>query len=429
MAYQTLTYLKSRFEKGDYPDQNDFNDLLDSCFNYSLSDSPEYITFLKTASANWELAYTVLDQKRYIWDEAYAISSQYRSVSSTFATQSHVSSNYLRLSGGTLTSSVNVLGPILSGGVNLFSLFLNPLNGYQNLSYNDSDYIVNISSGNYISLSSLRTTLEIPFTHSSYTPLNNRLYIYGQLNTPPTTAINLSNCYRSFYRGLIKEATINNDFTSGSTETSTLFLVNRTQNLTATLISDLRYTDALAEETTNLTNTLKNGIPTNWSATAGVTFNAQGADFSDSNQILTTALLSNSTKYQKLSVFAIGFADGTSPASVKLLYSQNNSNYVLVSTRVANLLSDTLLNFGEFVVPGGLSNTFTLRLETNQPVVIHSFNVVGYFPTDTRLRYISLASPLSVFPGDLLDIRQRTNSYLNNPTNVVNLINARLDII
>jgi len=35
MAIQTIEYLKSRFESGDFPDANDFQDLIDSCYNMS----------------------------------------------------------------------------------------------------------------------------------------------------------------------------------------------------------------------------------------------------------------------------------------------------------------------------------------------------------------------------------------------------------
>ena len=38
MAIQTIEYLKSRFESGDFPDANDFQDLIDSCYNMSEAD-------------------------------------------------------------------------------------------------------------------------------------------------------------------------------------------------------------------------------------------------------------------------------------------------------------------------------------------------------------------------------------------------------
>ncbi len=428
MALQTLTYLKSKFEKGDLPDQNDFHDLLDSCFNYSLSDTPEYISFLSSASGNWELTYNIVDEKRYDWDNAYTISTQYRNTSSSYVTYPALISSYLKLSGGTVTNNLNVQGSILSAGVNLYSLFLTPNNGYQTLTYNKDTYALSILNGNTVSLSSIKPSVLIPFTHSSFNLQNNRLYVFGQINRPPLTAVNFSNCYRSFYRGNIKELTLQNSYDPGTSEAISFFLVNRTQNLTAQLVSNIRYTDTLAEEVTNLTNTLKGGAPSGWTATLGVTFDGQGASFSDSSQTLTTAELSNSTKFQKLSVYAVGNAVGSSSAGVRLLYSQNNSSYILVASRTANLFSDTLLNWGEITIPGGISSTFTLKLEVTQPVVISNLNVVGYFPVDTRLEYVSLTNPMSVFPGDLLDVRFQTNTFVTPPTNVVNLVNAKLDI-
>jgi hypothetical protein len=42
MAYQTADYLKSKFEDGDFPDANDFGDLIDSCHNNSVSGDAIY---------------------------------------------------------------------------------------------------------------------------------------------------------------------------------------------------------------------------------------------------------------------------------------------------------------------------------------------------------------------------------------------------
>lgn len=429
MATQSLTYLKSRFEKGDFPDQDDFHDLLDSCYNYSLSDTPDYISFLSSASGNWEQTYQVVDAKRYDWDNAYAASTQYRGISSSYATNSSVGSSFLRLTGGSITSNLNVQGQILSSGQDIYSLFLNPSNGYQNLTYNENNYSLNISNGNNVSLSSLRVSIVIPFTHSSFNLENNKMYVFGQLNILPLTAINFSNCYRSFYKGTIKELTIQNSFDPGTSEETSFFLVNRTQNLTANLVSDIRYTDTLAEEVTNLTNDLKSGQPIGWLKTAGVVFDSQGATFADDGETLTTANLSNSTKFQKLSVYAIGQATGSQTAGVRLLFSQNNLAYTEVDTIGVPLnFSDVLVNWGEIIPVGGISSTFSLRIEVTEPVLLKNFNVIGYFPVDTKLEYVSLTNPMSVFPGDLLDIRQKTNTFVVPPTNVINLVNARLDI-
>ena len=436
MAIQSLAYLKTKFEKGDYPDQNDFNDLIESCFNYSLSDTPDFITAISSASANWESTYNTVDANSDDWDAAYALSTRYSMVSSSYVTNANLTNSYLKLSGGTITNNLNVQGALLSAGSNLFNLFLTPNNGFQNLTYNKDNYLLSIASGNSVSLSSVRPTMVIPFTHASSNLQNNRMYIFGQLSVPALTSINFSNCYRSFNSGTIRELTMQNSYSAGTSEPVSFFLVNRTQNLTAQLVQDIRYTETLASENTNLTNNLKGGLPSNpvsWSATGGVVFGANGASFSDSLQTLTTCNLVNGTKYQELSVYAMGDGGGNT-AGVRLLYSQDGTNYAYAinnnsnnSTRTATN-ANSLLNWGTITIPGGISSNFSLKLEVTQQVLISNLSVTGYFPVDTKLSYLTLNNPMSVLPGDLLDIRFTTNAFVTPPTNVVNLVNAKLDV-
>ena len=49
MARQTNEYLKGKFEKGDLPTQEDFSDLIDSCYN-SISGYNGSITFVDNNS-------------------------------------------------------------------------------------------------------------------------------------------------------------------------------------------------------------------------------------------------------------------------------------------------------------------------------------------------------------------------------------------
>lgn len=434
MALQSLTYLKSRFEKGDYPDENDFKDLIDSCFNYSLSDNPDYITFLNSASGNWELTYNIVDFKRYSWDEAYNIGTSYRTVSSSYATLDQITNlisqnntSFLKLSGGNITGNLTIQGELLSADNNLYDLF-KKIDEYQSIEYNENDYKLTLSNSNFVNLSSLKSVTDIQFTHAMFNPEGNKTYVFGQLNIEPLNSINFSNCYRSFYKGAIKELTIQNSYTPGTSETSSFVLVNRTQNLSSNLVSDIRYTDALAEENTNLSNTLKNGVPAGWVTTPSVVFDSTGMVLTDELQNIITNQLTNSTKYAKLSVYATGRATGGANAGVRLLYSQNGVSYVAHSVQPASLFEDSTLNWGEIVVVGGISNTFTLKIETTQPVRVYDFNVIGFFPVDTRLEYVNLTTPLQVYPGDLLDVRLTTGNYITPPTNVINLVNAKLDI-
>lgn len=48
MATQTSDYLKGKFEKGDLPTQEDFADLIDSCYNNSISGN---VTFFNSVTA------------------------------------------------------------------------------------------------------------------------------------------------------------------------------------------------------------------------------------------------------------------------------------------------------------------------------------------------------------------------------------------
>ena len=52
MSIQTPEYLKSKFEKGDYPSQEDFSDLIDSSINSSVSGN---VTFFDSITANGPL--------------------------------------------------------------------------------------------------------------------------------------------------------------------------------------------------------------------------------------------------------------------------------------------------------------------------------------------------------------------------------------
>jgi hypothetical protein len=52
MAIQTADYLKTRFEKGDLPSQEDFSDLIDSSINSSISGN---VTFFDSVTANKEI--------------------------------------------------------------------------------------------------------------------------------------------------------------------------------------------------------------------------------------------------------------------------------------------------------------------------------------------------------------------------------------
>jgi hypothetical protein len=51
MAIRTAEYLKSRFEKGDLPSQEDFEDLIDSSVNNSLSGEFATLTLTNTLTS------------------------------------------------------------------------------------------------------------------------------------------------------------------------------------------------------------------------------------------------------------------------------------------------------------------------------------------------------------------------------------------
>ena len=109
MAFQQYEYLIGKFEDGDFPTGQDFNDLIDSTYNFSLSNLPDLGLFLQSASGNWESTYQT-----------------YNALSADYATFDYVNDNFLNLAGGSIVGSLDINQQILSGGTDLYNLFLTP---------------------------------------------------------------------------------------------------------------------------------------------------------------------------------------------------------------------------------------------------------------------------------------------------------------
>jgi len=429
MAEQTITYLKSKFEKGDFPDQNDFHDLLDSCYNFSLSNQPEDIAYLASVSGNWEQTYQVVDAKRYSWDEAVSKTSFLQAASSTLATKSNLT-NYLNLTGGTVGGNLSVIGSILSGSTDLRNIFLTPSN-YQNLTYNESNYGLAITQGNTVSLSSLRSSILIQFTHDKFNPTPNSTLFVGQFSQiPPSTSPNNSYSYKSMFKGVISEVTLQNYFDNGgSSETHSLHLVNKTQGLSSLLANNIRYTTSLVDQNTSLTNNLLS-LPSGWTPNQ-VNVDPDGLRFENENSSLVTSNISGTTNFTSLSVFFSGKSSTLGGIFLNVLDQNNN---ILTNQIDFGLFSFNFsLASAQINLPTS-SDTLKLRFASTASVIIKDLNVFGRFPTDTRLQHVVLnnsgpSSKMNVNYGDVLEIRLITpSSYVSNPTNVINTVNAKFDI-
>jgi hypothetical protein len=232
MAFVDRNILIESFQDGDFPNGNDFANLIDSCYNYNLSALPEVFSFVQSASSEWKDAYTYVNAN-----------------SSLIAFKDQVQTNYLNLTGGTVEGSINVIDSlsagkqILSAGKDLFDIFLTSETDSQRLSFNKVNSNLEIQRGNIVSLSALRTIIEVPFTHEIFNPIAGQTYIFGQFPQlyPVTNSIPKAVCYVSQHKGQITKVTAINDFIDGSGESHTLQLVNRTQNISAVISNNLIY--------------------------------------------------------------------------------------------------------------------------------------------------------------------------------------------
>jgi hypothetical protein len=432
MAFVDRNILIESFQDGDFPNGNDFANLIDSCYNYNLSALPEVFSFVQSASSEWKDAYTYVNAN-----------------SSLIAFKDQVQTNYLNLTGGTVEGSINVINSlsagkqILSAGKDLFDIFLTSETDSQRLSFNKVNSNLEIQRGNTISLSALRTIIEIPFTHEIFNPAAGQTYIFGQFSQlfPATNNIPKSICYISQHKGQITKVTAVNDFTDGSGESHTLQLVNRTQNISAVISNNLIYSSELVSTPSPLapgTSTLREGLPGTWTSNLITPFLesevgplASGIRLDQSGSYVQTATI-DATLYTALSVQISHRqeASGT-PGGIELVYSLDGGQNFIDQDLITGVNSSTSTFTTHSLIitpPTTFTDDLILRFRKTESSLrrIRDIVVIGRFVNDTRRITTTFAQPLQVSEGDILDVRLATNGSTYNapPTNVVNRVNA-----
>ena len=464
MAIQSLSYLKSKFEKGDFPDQNDFHDLLDSSYNYSLSVLPEFIAFLQPLtgdwqasynlvqansgenwsyqgldirglSGNWERAYTTLSAASGFWEAAYKLATDYQAFSANYATVAYTNATFLPTSGGTINNSLNVTKNILSGGQNLFNIFQSKPNDYQKLTYNQTGETLGITNGNTISLSSLASFVTLNFGHSEIDPVANTNYYFGQFKSlQPTTSHSISRQVISLVRGTAVEAVVYVSFLSSGTpftESASYYLVNKTKNNTQSLISgNIKIGNNVV---TFVNQPLTTGsLPTGWSQTLVSFPTSEGgyAYFSDINSTLQSPAF-DATAYAKITINFDVAKFGSGPdGPIGVEYSLNGGlNWTPGGVSPTPDSSDYLsadLDITE------TSNNMIIRLtRLSSPFSgkrVKNLTFTGTGGAGAGVGYAQLTPPLSLDKGDVLEIKWSTPSWVQTPTEVLTNVDVLVRI-
>lgn len=433
MAFVNRDILIESFQDGDFPNGNDFANLIDSCYNYNLSGLPEVFAFVQSASGEWKEAYTYVNAN-----------------SSLLAFKADVQTNYLNLTGGTVFGSVNVAQSlsagkqILSAGKDLFDLFLTSETDSQKLTFNKTSTDLAIERGGTVSLSALKTIIEIPFTHNTFNPTAGVTHIFGQFPqlAPRSNSVPKSVCYISSQKGIIPKVILVNDYTNGSGETHTMQLVNRTQNISATIINNLVYSAELASTPFSLPNgtaTLREGLPGNWNSNSITPFLESvvgpqaGIRLDLSTSFVQTPAI-DATLYAALSVQISHRQEAAgTPGGIEVIYSLDGGSTFTDQDiiTVPNSSTNTYLTDSVIITPTTpFTSNVILRFRKTESSLrrIRDIVTIGRFVNDTRVVNVTLTPPLQVQAGDVLDVRLFTNgsSYNVPPTNVVNLVNASL---
>jgi len=93
-------------------------------------------TGVRALTGNWQSTYATVCALSANWNTAYNITTAYQSVSSTFATNSTITNNYLPLSGGTITGQLKVNGVVTASGSNVN---INVVNTSSNWIFSNAD--------------------------------------------------------------------------------------------------------------------------------------------------------------------------------------------------------------------------------------------------------------------------------------------------
>jgi hypothetical protein len=465
MAIQQLAYLKSKFENGDFPNQTDFHDLIDSTYNYNLSVLPEFFAFLQPLTGNWEETYTIvransgenwsyqgLDIKALSgnwqstyqnvstnssnWQNAYQTSLEVIAVSSTFATVQYTNSNFMPSSGGVIQNSLNVQKNILSGGSNLFDLFLAKPYDFQNLSFNKDTSELSISNGASTSLSALESFVGLTFGHSLINPLTSTIYHFGAITSiQPATLSRLSRSVISQYNGNAVEASITSSFegSSGSNENSIFRLYNKTTNVSALITNNYKYFDTI----TNVSSQSFRGgsLPGGWSASS-VTFETDDGGYARLNSQIGTTLVSptfDGRAFARLSAsFKVAlFGDSGEPGPVTVEYSLNGVDgpWLLAGYSPVPVNSVDYVNADVPITVVSSNMAIRLKRDTSASALrLRDLNFVGIGGDGAQIGNFVITPHLPVRRNDLLEIEWTTPVWANRPTNVINFVNVKIKI-
>jgi hypothetical protein len=451
MASIAYADLVSKFEDGDFPNGGDFKDLIDSTYNYSLSNLPEIgsflVSYLGAVTGNWQNTYLYVNASSGRLESSYTYAN---TNSATNASRAFVQSNYLNLTGGTISGPINVgtisvatRSQILSAGVDVLSIIANAEVDSQTLTWDQFNKTLSISRGNQVNLGSLSPTVNVPFTHLSFNPSNNISYTFGQISqVSPAQGRSGSRSFKSLYNGTITEGSISNSFTTGSFQESTFILVNRTTvPPTSATLTTVRYTTDFIPESTSLTQTFRTGArPTGWSDSNVVYVADPGGHASLENLDSDSYLITPSfvgTQYAQLSVqisHRLGNA-GESGGRVQIYYSLDNSDPVNFDGDVNGGLTVSNDNQAVWVTDSIIipqtSALMKIRIGKTGDTAkrqIRNLVVQGLYKVDDTLKNFSFPG-LVVNRDDVLDVVWRTPAWNIPPTNVVNYINLKFNTL
>jgi hypothetical protein len=417
MAFQQYDSLVDKFKDGNFPTGQDFNDLIDSTYNFSLSNLPEIGTFIQATSGEWQAAY----------DTTAALSGNWA-----------LKSEVLFLSGGIVQGSLNVQGALLSGSNDLYNIFQSKASDFQKLSFVKETSLLSLTNGNTVSLSGIQGFNTIVFTHSPFTPVSNQTYYFGPISTiSPALNIRQSRQLVSQFSGEVVEASLTTDHvTPGGLQDTTLMLANRTKNQTAIIKGDVLYRTV---ESTVL-NVPLNTAPVDFTGT-NVTFDSDGCKFlndTTSALRLTTPLNGLPFEYYIIKFQSSAYGIGSSNGRIEVYYSTalapaplssfitrsdlrgviNDSNTLLTSTIV--------LSSSDVITAPNISFRFKTLVGTGFQRM-SNLEIIGINSNSNNIGNYPLS--LIVDAGDILEARMITPSWDIAPTGVVNYITAKIKTI
>jgi hypothetical protein len=330
----------------------------------------------------------------------------------------------------TINGDVNILGSILSGGHDLFTLFnivtSSSVTAIQTLNYNPNTYLLSISNGNSVSLYSIVTA-------ASSAPVN--VTFLSSVSSNWNSAYNIATVYANNSASYIASNTLNNTLTAYYTNSSfnnisstfvinpvltntlTAYTANTTTNtLTSQLVTTPVLTNTLSAYTSNttvniltsqlianpvLTNTLSGYLGSNTFNNTLTSYTTNTVLNSLTSQLITTSVLTNTlsaygtnnistSAFVTNSVFSNTLTAYTTNTTVNTLTSQLVSTPVLTNTLSAIITSPVLTNSLTAYTANTVTSSLTSQLVTS-PVLTNTLSaiVTNSVLTNTLTAYTS----------------------------------------